>query len=169
MFINFGRLSNFCSAACGLRQTEALKSVKSSPSVTSISIFHKKSEGSAMADCSILENLSDEIKLSICLQLVTEGGDAWEGFYSLTALRLTCKAFAFLPTSIVSRVVKLYPSMDSLHDLQSIALRPGCGPCVRIVEVDSPFIPPCDKYNNCSRWSMHILRKLMTWLLRSKN
>jgi hypothetical protein len=37
--------------------------------------------------------------------------------------------------------------MDSLHALHSIALRPGCGLRVRIVEVDSPFIPPCDNYN----------------------
>jgi hypothetical protein len=98
-----------------------------------------------MADCSILQNRSDEIKLSICSQLVTEGEDAWQGFYSLTALRLICKAFAFVPNNILFRVVKLYPSMDSLHDLQSIALRPGCGLRVRIREVDSPFIPPYDK------------------------
>lgn len=44
----------------------------------------------------MLENLPDEIKLKICPKFVVQGHEASTGLCALTALRLTCKAFAFL-------------------------------------------------------------------------
>lgn len=101
------------------------------------------------AGCSMLERLPEEIKLKICAELETDGPHGWRGLYSLMALRLTCKAFRFLPNEKIFRVVKLYPSADSLRALESVAQHPEYHQHVQRLEVSSLYLP---LYDNYSEW-----------------
>jgi hypothetical protein len=96
-----------------------------------------------------LEALPEELKLNICSHLVIEGPDAWEGFYSLCALRQSCKAFACLPTEGIYRHIKLFPSNDSLCAIDSIAQHPVYRHFVSTLDVNSFYLP---EYESFASW-----------------
>lgn len=84
-----------------------------------------------MASSSMLQGLPVEIKLNICSQFAIDGVDVSDGFHSLTALRLTCRAFEYLPTEKIIKVVKIFLSNETLHALEWIAQQPEYSPCTR--------------------------------------
>lgn len=98
-----------------------------------------------------LQGLPEEIKLNICSQLVFDGDDASEGRYSLAALRLSCKAFAFVPTEKIFQVVKILPSKESLHALHSIATHPAYSLRVQALECTTLYLPVFENYGSWFR------------------
>lgn len=99
-----------------------------------------KSEYRSMATSSMLQGLPEEIKLNICSQFAIDGVDVSDGFHSLTALRLICRAFAYLPTEKILEVVKqmnrcmlwigLHSNQSTAHVLGMKRQAEGAEPCV---------------------------------------
>jgi hypothetical protein len=104
-----------------------------------------------MTSSSALQGLPDKIKLNICLNFGLDGSNAWANLHSLTALRLTRRAFAFVPAEKIFEIIKIYPSSKWLRSLESVAVHTQYSLRMKKLEANSAYLAPLQWFLGLAR------------------